>query len=801
MDPGFRPNSNLPDASHFAPPPKRVPSMPMSIFEEESVPVKQTPRRSQDIKRVLNQERTQHSTDDSDTDTLMGSTSASSVTSTRSDYPDSSEVNRKPPLLDRIHTIYDTKLFAVSGKYICTSGYITRAWDITTGEEILDIHHEDRNRGPERAKVTAVAFKPNKDANKEGERIWLGTNFGEIIELDIPTGTIVRAKQAHKKDVVRIYRHASNMWSLDESGKVLIWPPDVGGSPSLSLTASSFSIKPGHNVSVLTGNKLWLAIGRDVVVYQYNETDESLIQVTTRPLAQPSVGDVTAGSTVASHTDRIYFGHIDGKVTVYSVSDYSCLGVLNISVYRINHLLGVGDHLWAAYNTGYVRVYDPSQKPWKVMKEWLAHPDRIHGIVVDRTSLWKMDRLHVVSLGTDQTVKFWDGMLSDDWLDDDMSKHDTEFCDFREVSTLVYTWNAGASKPTWLLKEDANFFRDLLSSYHEPPDILVFGFQELIDLEKKSTTAKNIFRLGKKKDKEPAIDGTTQEHMSHQYRNWRDHLEREVASAIREPYVVLHTANLIGLFTCVFVKSSLRQQIREVHGAEVKVGMGGHYGNKGALIVRFTLDDSSLCFINCHLAAGQGATSQRNNDIATIMEAHCLPAKGNSGDDMFVGGGDGSMILDHEICILNGDLNYRIDAFTRDAVINHVRAGNLTKLLDRDQLLQSRKKNPGFRLAAFMESPITFSPTYKYDVGTDNYDSSEKKRSPAWCDRLLYRGRGKVKQLEYRRHEIRVSDHRPVTGLFHVRVKTIDPRRRKTVWAASEKRFEQEKRRIAMNTK
>ena len=137
----------------------------------------------------------------------------------------------------------------------------------------------------------------------------------------------------------------------------------------------------------------------------------------------------------------------------------------------------------------------------------------------------------------------------------------------------------------------------------------------------------------------------------------------------------------------------------------------------------------------------------------------------------------------------------------RDAVISAVRNNNLAKLLERDQLLLSRRRNPGFRLRAFTESPITFAPTYKYDVGTDNYDSSEKKRSPAWCDRLLYKGAGSVKQLEYRRWEVRSSDHRPVSGTFRLRVKTVDLARRKQAWKRAEDRFEEVRRRIGVNTK
>jgi endonuclease/exonuclease/phosphatase family metal-dependent hydrolase len=220
---------------------------------------------------------------------------------------------------------------------------------------------------------------------------------------------------------------------------------------------------------------------------------------------------------------------------------------------------------------------------------------------------------------------------------------------------------------------------------------------------------------------------------------------------------------------------------------------------QGALVFRFVLDDSSLCFVNCHLAAGQTQTTNRNNDIAAILEAESLPVENSltSRLNHFVSGGDGSMIMDHEICILNGDLNYRIDSVPRHVIIEDIRNNNLPKLLERDQLLASRRKNPGFRLRAFQEAPITFAPTYKYDVGTDDYDSSDKKRSPAWCDRVLYRGLGRVKQLEYRRHEIRASDHRPVSASFKFRIKTVHSDKREVLWDACQKEFQDEKRRLA----
>lgn len=324
------------------------------------------------------------------------------------------------------------------------------------------------------------------------------------------------------------------------------------------------------------------------------------------------------------------------------------------------------------------------------------------------------------------------------------------------------------------------------------------------------------------KSKKKAPD--EQEHMSHQYRAWRDHISRCIEDFLSadHSYALLHTSSMVGLFSCIFVKTSIRGRIKQVHASEIKRGMGGLHGNKvrtlllcrvdskpsdflffqGALVIRMILDDSSVCMVNCHLAAGQTQTLSRHADIAAILESICLPqAASNYTPGTFVGGGDGSMILDHEISILNGDLNYRIDAMPRDTVVRAVKERNLTKLLERDQLLVSRRKNMGFRLRFFQEMPITFAPTYKYNVGTDDYDSSEKKRAPAWCDRVLYKGVGRIKGEEYRRWEVRVSDHRPVSARLRMRIKKVNEQKRKQVWKGMERDFQLYRDKVAADTK
>jgi len=156
----------------------------------------------------------------------------------------------------------------------------------------------------------------------------------------------------------------------------------------------------------------------------------------------------------------------------------------------------------------------------------------------------------------------------------------------------------------------------------------------------------------------------------------------------------------------------------------------------------------------------------------------------------YAGGGDGSMILDHEIVFLNGDLNYRIE-MRRDVAVSAIHANQLDNLLAHDQLLKEMKTNRGFRLRSFNELPITFHPTYKYDRRSSEYDTSGKSRVPAWCDRILYRCRqaSRVDALHYQRYEANISDHRPISAGFRITVKSVDRDARARIKADLETRW------------
>jgi WD40 repeat protein len=278
---------------------------------------------------------------------------------------------------------------------------------------ILELSHGERD-----IKITAIAFKPGANAEEEGKRVWLGSNYGDIQEVDLETQKVTGLKpQAHgRREIVKIHRHQNSMWSLDEEGKLHVWLPDDHGLPNLQYNPVSHRVQKGHSFSLVVGGRLWHASGKELRIYRPGADGDDSFFVTKQPIVQSSAGEITSGATISSQLDRVYLAHTDGKVSIYSSSNFKCLGIVNVSVYKINTLAGAGVYLWAGYNTGMIYVYDTRTQPWTVKKEWLAHEGPVLNIITDRSSIWKLGYLHVASIGVDNSIKIWDGLLGDDWL-------------------------------------------------------------------------------------------------------------------------------------------------------------------------------------------------------------------------------------------------------------------------------------------------------------------------------------------------------------------------------------------------
>lgn len=77
-------------------------------------------------------------------------------------------------------------------------------------------------------------------------------------------------------------------------------------------------------------------------------------------------------------------------------------------------------------------------------------------------------------------------------------------------------------------------------------------------------------------------------------------------------------------------------------------------------------------------------------------------------------------------------------------------------------------------LKTCLEGQLLFEPTFKYNQGTNTYDTV-KHRPPAWTDRVLFSQREPIMFLKkYNRAEITVSDHKPIYAHFSVKVNKVD---------------------------
>lgn len=338
------------------------------------------------------------------------------------DYPDTSYTNRRAPYYLGVHdpivTDLDARIVDICGGYVCSSGHVTKVWDITSGKLVLDLCCCEKD-----TRVTAVAFKASADSSVDNPRLWLGTDNGEIQEVDIMRQCVADTKSGlHSgREIIKIYRHHSTMWTLDNGGRLCSWPAVGTRSSSLQENPTSYRLPRGQSVSIVIDDTLWYAIGKDIRLYHLMAHESSHLALPQELLTQPKLGAVTAVTTIDNKRDRVYFGHADGKISVYSTESHSCVGVISVSNYKIVSLTGVGLHLWAGYNTGMIYVYDTRTQPWSVKKEWQAHRGSpVLDIAVDPSCLWKYNQLCVASIGSDSTLRLWDGTLENDWLGESM---------------------------------------------------------------------------------------------------------------------------------------------------------------------------------------------------------------------------------------------------------------------------------------------------------------------------------------------------------------------------------------------
>ncbi|CAF3342970.1 unnamed protein product [Rotaria socialis] len=369
-------------------------------------------------------------------------------------------------------------------------------------------------------------------------------------------------------------------------------------------------------------------------------------------------------------------------------------------------------------------------------------------------------------------------------LEKHLEERENEYLIYKQHYILAGTFNVNnrQAPPNTLLEEWLYRVTDSAKGKHIVPHIIAVGFQEI-----DTSSGAYIYDDKKKEDEWEQIVRRT---IKHCYKSKHNADEFQLLNRIR----------LMGILLFVYVHHSHMPKCSSVSRASVPTGFMGITGNKGGVGISFRFYESTLCFVNCHFASGEAQTQRRNEDYQTIESRMTFtdginhsykdyiwytPTTPNS----LAPNAQNPMastrfwkINDHDIVFWFGDMNYRI-SLPNDQVRKNLIELSIESLFKKDQLRDEMNQNHAF--TGYREPPIDFMPTYKFDVNTDDYDTSEKFRTPSWTDRILYHTKRSIIQHETSNASfqsiiplhyscaktIKFSDHRPVSGLYHVGIK------------------------------
>ena len=252
-------------------------------------------------------------------------------------------------------------------------------------------------------------------------------------------------------------------------------------------------------------------------------------------------------------------------------------------------------------------------------------------------------------------------------------------------------------------------------------------------------------------------------------------------AALGPAYSLVRSDCLGQMKLCVFARFDCRAGITSSDVGTEATGLGHMHSNKGGVASCLEVWDTRLCCVNSHLAAHQGAVKRRNGDYSEIVSGIQL---GQLGQDMM-------NLWDHLLWL--GDLNYRLDLsdlFGEEAaqaktpppelfntITQLTSAGDFGALVACDQLARVQARGDAF--VGFQEGVLSHPPTFKVKRAAGLQYNTQ--RSPAYCDRILWRclpGAQATQEALWTALECDSSDHKPVAASLLLSRQPVRP-----IWA------------------